>query len=384
MYTYDNDEVSAAALAALDQMTPIRLARLLRRWCPSDAVDAITREDEEIDRVLEGCHGYRNALTPWRRSLEQLKPSRLADDLRTAHVRVWWAKVNDYIATTDRLATLLADDDEAPAVLFYRGSLEALGHQRAAMVGTREASPHGREFAQKLGRELAQRDVSVVSGLARGIDSAAHAGALAAQKGPPIAVVGTGINVVYPVSGRRLWEQVGQTGLILSERPLGASPHASAFPARNRVIAQLSSVVVVVESRETGGSLITADRALERGRPVLAVPGSPLLENCVGSNALLRGGAHGRVAMPCIDVSDVLAWLDVATVSELSFEDHRATPSITGEDLLRSMGWESWPTGRLAAISGLTLGLLTATLAQLEADGWIERTEGRWHRIAAR
>ena len=162
-----------------------------------------------------------------------------------------------------------------------------------AIVGSRNASANGRAFARMLGRELAQAGLVVVSGLARGIDTAAHEGALAAEQGSgTIAVIAAGVDVAYPPENAELMERIAETGAVVSERPLGATARAKDFPRRNRVIAGLSLGVVVVEAAPASGSLITARLALDYGREVMAVPGSPQDPRHRGTNQLLRDGAH--------------------------------------------------------------------------------------------
>src|SRR5262249_15322114 len=155
-----------------------------------------------------------------------------------------------------------------------RGSLAALDRPRVGLVGTRRCTPTGKSVARQLGRELAACGVAVVSGLAIGIDGCAHQGALAARAAPPVGVVGSRLDVVYPKSHRRLWDDVAAAGVLLSEAPLGAPPEPWRFPARNRILAALSDVVVVVESHAAGGSMHTVRAAVDRGIPVMAVPGS--------------------------------------------------------------------------------------------------------------
>ena len=167
----------------------------------------------------------------------------------------------------------LAADDDPPAVIFWQGDLDHLAGVRAAVVGTRKATRYGLDVAHELGRRLAESGIAVVSGLALGIDGAAHAGALAAEAAPPVAVVGSGLDRVYPRAHGPLWRQVARAGVVLSEYPLGAPAAAWQFPARNRLIAALADVVVVVESQATGGAMGTAVEAARRGVPVLAVPG---------------------------------------------------------------------------------------------------------------
>lgn len=195
----------------------------------------------------------------------------------------------------------LAEDPDPPILLFYAGDLGLLEHPVAvAVVGTRRCTTVGRTVAYDFGRDLADADVAVVSGLALGVDGAAHRGALDAD-GPVIGVVGSGIDVVYPGGNRALWHRVIEHGLLLSEAPAKARPKRWRFPARNRLIAGLSQGVVVVESHRAGGALLTVDEAVERGRPVYAVPGSVLSAASDGTNALLVEGAT-----PVCAAADVL------------------------------------------------------------------------------
>lgn len=207
----------------------------------------------------------------------------------------------------DRYPEVLANDPEAPVVLFFVGDLALLSRRRVGIVGTRNATAAGRATAVQLGSELAAVGISVVSGLARGIDAAAHRGVREAGASGAVAVVGSGLDQIYPKANRLLWEWVASTGLILSEWPPGSPPEAWHFPLRNRVIAALSEVVVVVESRETGGSLITAEAALQRGIDVLAVPGSRYCRAAAGTNQLISDGA-GLVR----DIDDVLVALELS------------------------------------------------------------------------
>lgn len=199
-----------------------------------------------------------------------------------------------------------------PSCLYVLGDLACADARRVAIVGTRRASRVGREFAAELGFGLARAGLCVVSGLARGIDGAAHRGALDARRTAPgvpgpLAVVGSGLDVVYPAEHRELWESVAAAGAVVSEFGPGTPPLPHHFPARNRLIAALAEVVVVVESAERGGSLVTARLALDLGRTVLAVPGSVRAPVNRGTNLLLRDGAS-----PVLDVSDVLGALGLA------------------------------------------------------------------------
>lgn len=185
---------------------------------------------------------------------------------------------------------LLALMDDAPAVIAVQGQIEALQLRAVALVGSRNASVNGMKFASQLAGELAAAGIVVVSGLARGIDAAAHRAAL--REGQTVACVAGGLDRPYPSEHADLQVEIASHGCVVAEAPLGAMPIAQHFPRRNRVIAGLSLGVVVVEAALRSGSLITARLALENGRELFAVPGSPLDPRCRGTNGLLRDGAH--------------------------------------------------------------------------------------------
>ncbi len=182
----------------------------------------------------------------------------------------------------------LAAIDDAPPILTVLGRAELLAGAIVAVVGARNASANGRRFCRDLAAALGQGGIVVVSGLARGIDAAAHLGALETGS---VAVVAGGVDVVYPEENRGLHEALAREGAIVAELPLGTEPQARHFPRRNRLISGMALGVVVVEAAARSGSLITARFALEQGRDVFAVPGSPLDPRCRGSNDLLRHGA---------------------------------------------------------------------------------------------
>jgi DNA processing protein len=178
--------------------------------------------------------------------------------------------------------------EDAPPILTVLGRAELLGSPIVAVVGARNASANGRRFSRDLAAALGQGGIVVVSGLARGIDAAAHLGALETGS---VAVVAGGVDIVYPEENRGLHEAMALQGAIVAELPLGTEPQARHFPRRNRLISGMALGVVVVEAAARSGSLITARFALEQGRDVFAVPGSPLDPRCRGSNDLLRHGA---------------------------------------------------------------------------------------------
>lgn len=273
----------------------------------------------------------------------------------------------------------LAGDHEAPPALFTLGSVASLqeGVPRVGIVGTRRCSGYGRDVARDFGRDLAAAGVAVVSGLAIGIDGASHEGAL--QAGPagagPIAVVGSGLDIVYPRRHAGLWRQVSEAGVLVSEAPLGCRPEPWRFPARNRIIAALSDVLVVVESHPAGGSLHTVRSAEERGVTVMAVPGPVRSAASAGTNRLLSEGCP-----PACDVDDVLVALSLETAGRPR-PDPRPPPVEADAAVLEVLGWEAVSLEQVLARTGLGPGPVAVALAHLEQGGWARGTGGWWERV---
>jgi DNA processing protein len=266
-------------------------------------------------------------------------------------------------------------DPDPPALLFSRGDPGVLAGRRAAIVGTRRCTRYGRDVADELGRDLAGAGVRVVSGLALGIDGAAHRGALAGGGAPPVAVVGSGVDVVYPPGHRSLWEEVAACGLLLSEAPMGARPEPWRFPVRNRIIAALAEVVVVVESAEKGGSRHTVEAAMVRDRPVMAVPGSVRSPVSSYPNALLADGCH-----PVRDALDVLVALGLSSAPHEPAES-RPTPGPEEGPVLDILGWDPATFEDLCARSGRSPGQVSVALARLQAGGWVAERAGWWEQV---
>jgi DNA processing protein len=273
--------------------------------------------------------------------------------------------------------SVLAEDPRPPALLVWEGSLDALAGPRVALVGTRDCSRSGRDLAFELARDLAGEDVRVVSGLAMGIDGAAHAGALDAAGAPPVGVVGSGLDVVYPRRNAALWRRVAGAGVLLTEYPLGTPPAPWRFPARNRLIAGLADVVVVVESHEAGGALITVEEAQRRGREVMAVPGSVRSPSSHGTNRLLQEGAH-----VCRDASDVLTLLGLDHGALTRGAAARPEPCGPQLAVLEAIGWHPSSTEELLVRTGMGLGELAIHLDRLEDDAWVTRRGGWYERLA--
>lgn len=276
----------------------------------------------------------------------------------------------------------LAADHEAPAVVFSRGDIGVIDGPLVTLVGTRRCTQTGRDIARQLGRELAEAGVGVVSGLAAGIDGAAHEGALSAASARPIGVVGSGLDVVYPRRHARLWEAVADRGVLLSEVALGGAPEAWRFPARNRVLAALADVVVVVESHEAGGSMHTVRAAEERGRAIMAVPGSVRSPASAGTNRLLAEGLP-----PALDVDDVLTALGLAGAmaprgrGAARSVDPRPSPARADAEVLASVGWEPTAADDVLRRTGMAPAAVAAALGRLETAGWVQGVGGWWERV---
>lgn len=260
---------------------------------------------------------------------------------------------------------------DPPIVLWCRGDPVVLDQPSVAVVGSRRPSHGGVAMAERLGRELAESGVVVTSGLARGIDGAAHHGALAGQ-GMTVAVLGSGLDVVYPVSHRGLAAEVARRGCLVTEFAPGTPPLAHHFPLRNRVISGLSRAVVVVEAAERSGSLITARMALEQGRSVCAVPGPVAQGGHRGCHALIKDGA--RLVESVKDVFEEIGW---------------QPPQPPGGAEVRKSLCDSWlcdfmrsgapvTADRLAELTGRGGGDLLAELGRLEVVGQVERLPGGW------
>lgn len=230
-------------------------------------------------------------------ALSQLPPRYRACDRRFAEQELALAQklgVHILIDTDSAYPQALRAVADHPPLLYVKGNVEILTQTPAlAVVGSRSASINGRKLASKISYDLTNQGVLIVSGMARGIDSAAHKGALFASNnhGATIAVLGTGVDVPYPAENQSLYEQIAAQGCIVSELPLRTTPQAANFPRRNRIISGLSAGVLVIEANLHSGSLITAYTAAEQGREVMAIPGSPLDGRSQGANKLIKDGA---------------------------------------------------------------------------------------------
>jgi DNA processing protein len=263
---------------------------------------------------------------------------------------------------------------DPPPVLWVRGQIQALERVAVAIVGSRAGSPYALSVAERLAADLAARGVAIVSGLARGVDSAAHRGALAAG-GTTVAVLGSGADVIYPAEHRPLALELVERGALATELAPGTRPLQMFFPMRNRIISGLSRAVVVVEAGEKSGSLITARLALEQGRDVLAVPGNVLNGRNRGGHALLRDGA--KIVETADDILEELGYGPAPAAGR------PGEPSSVQDPVLACLTpGESCDVDQVAERCGLTIARLLPRLLELELQGFVRRVGGgRFSRI---
>ncbi len=312
------------------------------------------------------------------RAFEELKgafdPGALEERLGAEGVRVLTLADEPY-------PSRLREVPDPPPALFLKGKLPGAVH--VALVGSRRATQAGLETARALGRALGERGVCVVSGLALGVDAAAHEGALEVG-GMTVGVLGCGIDVVYPKENRRLFESVESSGAVVSEYSLGEAPLAWRFPARNRIIAGLCETVVVVEAPEKSGALITARHALEADRDVWAVPGPPGALGCRGSNRLLADGAG-----VLWDIEEFANALGPGPDGGAAERAPLPVPSLglpaTEEAVLSGVGFEATGVDAVARRAGIAMQEVLSALAMLELKGFVTRDAvGAYARRVAR
>jgi DNA processing protein len=272
---------------------------------------------------------------------------------------------------------------DPPPLLYVRGNVALLNRHTIALVGARRPTPYGNQMAERLARDLAARGLVIVSGLARGIDSCAHQGALLAENGTTVGVLGCGIDVIYPKENRKLFEQMEKRGAIITEFPMGSFPAPQNFPVRNRVIAGMALGVVVVEGAQYSGSLITARLAMDFGREVYGVPGNATQPLSFGPNLLIKQGAKlvtswedvveelpTSVRAELLPVESVSAEERAVLVQQSLSGAHRALYELLSTDNPRHVD-------ELVEVSGLSSSEVLATLLELEMKSVIRQLPGK-------
>ncbi|MCL1877674.1 MAG: DNA-processing protein DprA [Defluviitaleaceae bacterium] len=274
---------------------------------------------------------------------------------------------------SERYPSMLREIPDAPVGIFCMGTLPPDDAPKVAIIGSRKCSEYGLMAARVFSRPLAEAGVVIVSGMARGVDSMAHRGALLGR-GKTIAVLGCGVDVVYPAENRELRDKIAENGCIISEYPPGTTPQAYFFPARNRIISGLSQGVLVTEAGKKSGTLITVTQAIEQGREVFAVPGNISSRLSEGTNDLIRDGAT-----PVSDHADILFALKISRKEENASDEGREKKIALAPDekqVYDTLSFDPVGMDELLAKTGLDLGRVMLMLTQLEIKGRAEKVAG--------
>jgi DNA processing protein len=321
--------------------------------------------------------------TAWNAALSDLVAAGLSSKLAERVVQVRNSlNLDEYMVQVEKnkIQVLTWDDndypahlkeiDQPPPVLYLRGDVTAEDSWAVGIVGTRAVTPYGRQVTEELATVLAQNGVTVVSGLARGVDAIAHTAALKAG-GRTLAVLGSGVDRIYPPEHRSMAEKISLQGGVISDYAPGTPPESANFPPRNRIISGLSMAVVVVEAGDTSGALITAEFAVDQGRDVFAVPGSVYAPQSKGSNRLIANGA--RILL---QPTDVLEALDLTRNVERR-EIRRAVPSdATEAALLDFLSAEPAHVDDIRAHLGLPIEKISSALTMMELKGMVRQVGG--------
>ena len=361
----DERSIAAGTLASLYLVTPPRIRRMLDAFGdPVSAVAAVRAR--QVTHLIGRCEELEPRELA-RRWSEQASSGAVREQLDARGTHVWIAADDDY-PIGDPLP------DRPPILLGEGERPDAFAAKRVAIVGTRSATPHGLADARELGGFLAGAGVTVVSGLAIGIDAAAHLGALDAG-GLVVGVVATGLDVVYPRRHRALYGTVREQGLVVGEHGYGVQPRRERFPVRNRIIAALADIVVIVEATVNGGSRITAKYAAEYGRTVYALPGSRRNPAAAGCNALLGDGAEAL-----LDPGDLLIGLGRGGSQPGDWGSAGRVPPTDDDDaaVMLALAGDPGAIDDLERHTKLPPARLGAALGRLERAGRIQRMRGLW------
>jgi DNA processing protein len=330
--------------------------------------------NEGLRRLLQTFSSASLVLSAPLHALKQVVKPTVANAIARGVDATALSPVSEWLDDPCNSVVTLADSDypqsllnipDPPLLLYVKGKRELLNSQALSVVGSRHATPQGLRNSESFAQAVSQAGLCIVSGMAQGIDTSAHHGGLSG-KGSSIAVVGTGLDKVYPATNRNLAHQLAETGALVSEFPLGTPPLAANFPRRNRIISGMSMGCLVVEASLQSGSLITARLALEQGREVFAIPGSIHSPQARGCHHLIKQGAK---LVEC--AQDILEEFGYFATGNRVLSD-----SITGHPLLVHLGYDPTDLDSLSQRSGLTIDALSAILLQLELDGYIATLPG--------
>jgi DNA processing protein len=349
------------ALNMIPQMGPVRLRRLLDAFGSAEKI-LLARTDQ-----LAAIDGVPRALAEniarWQEFADPTAELEKATDLG-AHV---------ITAEDDEYPSALREIHDPPIVLYVRGHLTERDRNAVAVVGSRKATHYATESAKKLSFQMAYAGLTVASGLARGIDTAAHQGALAA-KGRTIAVIGSGLGELYPPENAELADRIAASGAVISEFPIDTKPDRQTFPIRNRIVTGLSFGVLVVEAGANSGALISANMAAEQGRTLYAVPGRIDAPSALGSNRLIQQGAK-----LVITVDDILDDLPLVFREKPDLPAAAPAGDLTPDQqkILKAIGTEETSLDSVIATSGLTAAVVSSTLLALEIRRLVKQLPGK-------
>jgi DNA processing protein len=356
-----NHREACVALNMIPQMGPVRLRRLTNAFGSADKI--LQARPAQLAQVEGISAALAENIAKWETFAD---PTAELKNAEAMGARVLTAEDEEY-------PSALREIHDPPIVLYVLGRMTERDRNAVAVVGSRRASHYATECAKKLSFQMSYAGLTVISGLARGIDTAAHQGALAA-KGRTLAVIGAGLAHLYPPENAELAERIAASGAVISEFPLETKPDRQTFPIRNRIVTGCSFGVLVVEAGANSGALISANQAAEQGRTLYAVPGRIDQPTCLGSNRLIQQGAK-----LVITVEDVLD--DLPMVFKQQPELPAAVPvaglSPEQEKILAALGSEETSLDQVIATSGLTAAVASSTLLALEMRRLVKQLPGK-------
>jgi len=357
-----------AKIKALLSVEGIGSTKLLSLFTKFDSLDSIIYAKEsqlcKVDYInttlahrITGCRAEINKyIEETYQELERLKKF-------NANILTFW---------DDNFPSILKRIYSPPLFLFYSGSLDLLNTNCLAIVGTRMPSAYGRVVAEKFAKELVLKDITIVSGLARGIDSLAHSTVLS-NSGKTIAFIGSGINIIYPPENKKLFDNICEKGLVLSEYPLDTRPDPQNFPKRNRIISGLSLGTIVIETRINGGAMQTAEFALDQNREVFAVPGNITSPQSEGTNYLIQKSQ----AKPVTKADDILEELNILTKSSIKIKSPEYHLTLFEQKIFENLSDIPIHIDLLAINSGLSTADCLVNLLSLEFKGYVKQLPGK-------
>lgn len=361
-----------------------RECALILQALPGIGAVALSKLQRQFGSFAKALHAPTDAVAPaYRKGLSAFRAR--PDDFKRL------AKSTLEICTSDAITivllsssnypALLREIDTPPALLFVKGNIDALNLPQIAIVGSRHHSAGGQQNAQAFARHLAGNGFTITSGMALGIDGAAHQGAM--ETGSTIAVLGTGVDIIYPRRHQALYtEIIAKGGAIVSEFPPGTSVRAGHFPQRNRIISGLSLGVLVVEAALKSGSLITARLAMEQGREVFSIPGSIHNPSAKGCHQLIRQGATlVETADDIISELGSLLAYKAQESAQIVKPNNTNRPEDTASRILSQLGFDPTDLDTLITRTQLPPAVLSGRLVQLELEGWVEQRAGMYNRL---